>query len=88
MSIPPGVFHHFKGGRYRVLTTAKHSETEETLVIYVSLTSGDIFARPLSMWTEEVEWPSGEKRPRFLHEDEALIRHSISTNLAQGPAQK
>lgn len=29
-----------------------HSETGELLVIYLEMTSGLIFARPLSMWTE------------------------------------
>jgi hypothetical protein len=81
-SILPGKYQHFKGGRYYVLMVAKHSETQEPLVVYVSLTSGDVFARPLAMWTEEVLWPGGEKRSRFVPEDEAAIRQSISTNLA------
>jgi len=78
----PGVYKHFKGGRYRVLTTALHSETDDSLVVYVSLTTGEVFARPMTMWREEVVWPDGERRPRFVPEDEATIRQSISTNLA------
>ncbi len=27
--IRPGIYRHFKGSRYRVLFTARHSETEE-----------------------------------------------------------
>ncbi len=65
-SLIPGIYEHFKGGRYHVLTVAKHTETEEPLVVYVALKDGGMFARPLSMWTEEVLWPDGNKRSRFV----------------------
>jgi len=40
---------HYKGGLYRVLHTALHSETEEKLVIYQSA-DGRIWARPYDMF--------------------------------------
>lgn len=60
------MYRHYKGGRYRALLLAKNSENhEETLVVYVSLGFGTVWARPLPMWSEEVFWPDGQLRPRF-----------------------
>jgi hypothetical protein len=65
-TIAPGVYRHFKGGLYRVLHTATHSETEEPMVVYVSMENPDrVWVRPLAMWSEEVEAPGGERVPRF-----------------------
>lgn len=60
-----GIYKHYKGNLYKVLGFAKHSETEEDLVIYMSL-YGDysIWARPLNMWNEYVEY-NGNKIRRF-----------------------
>lgn len=48
------IYKHYKGGKYKVLTLAKHSETNEDLVIYRSLHFGSIHARPLNMWFDEI----------------------------------
>ncbi|MDT7922998.1 MAG: DUF1653 domain-containing protein [Thermus sp.] len=34
MSVRPGIYRHYKGGLYRVLFLARHSETEEAMVVY------------------------------------------------------
>ena len=69
MDIKPGLYRHFKGGRYRALLTAKNSENpSESVVIYVSLDHGTMWARPTTMWVEEVLWPDGTRRPRFVAE--------------------
>lgn len=64
--IQPGqIWRHFKGGVYRVLYLAKHSETGEELVIYTKNDSGGtVWARPASMWLETVE-RDGKRQPRF-----------------------
>ena len=52
-SIKPGRYRHFKGKEYEVLGVARHSETEEELVVYRAL-YGDfgLWVRPVSMWNE------------------------------------
>ncbi len=53
--IKPGRYRHFKGNEYEVLGIARHSETEEELVVYRAL-YGDfgLWVRPVSMWNETV----------------------------------
>lgn len=51
-----GTYRHYKGYVYKVLCIAKHSETLEKMVIYQDVTAPDkIWARPASMWNEDVE---------------------------------
>ena len=56
-----GVYRHFKGGKYRVLALAKHSETLEELVIYQSCTDDTaVWARPKAMFLDSL--PDGTER--------------------------
>jgi hypothetical protein len=57
-----GTYKHFKGDFVKVIGIAKHSETMEDMVIYEH---GEVWVRPLSMFTEEVINPEGNKVPRF-----------------------
>lgn len=61
-----GTYRHYKGKLYRVLHIARHSETEEQLVIYQAL-YGDygIWARPFSLFMEDVQMSDGAWVPRF-----------------------
>lgn len=61
----PGRYRHYKGKDYEVIGTARHSETEEWLVVYRCL-YGDhsLWVRPLEMFNESVE-VAGEQVPRF-----------------------
>ena len=64
-SIPQGIYRHYKGSLYQVLHTAKHSETEEALVVYRCLYGEyDVWVRPLAMFTESIE-VNGKEVPRF-----------------------
>ena len=54
--IAPGRYRHFKGNEYEVLFLAKHSETEEPMVVYRALyDERGVWVRPASMWNETVE---------------------------------
>lgn len=44
-----GVYRHFKGGIYEAVGLARHSETEEELVVYRS-PAGDLWVRPKDMF--------------------------------------
>ena len=61
-----GRYRHYKGNEYEVLHTARHSERiDEFLVVYRPLHTPDaIWVRPLEMFVEDVELPSG-RVPRF-----------------------
>jgi hypothetical protein len=63
--IREGIHRHYKGNLYRVLCVAKHSDTLEEMVVYQdAIDEEKVWARPLSMWDEEVD-VGGEKLPRF-----------------------
>ena len=54
--IRPGRYRHFKGKEYEVLYLARHSETEEEMVVYRALYGErGVWVRPASMWLETVE---------------------------------
>lgn len=55
--IKPGrKYRHFKGNEYRVLHLARHSETEEWLVVYQALYGEQgIWVRPLDMFLGQKE---------------------------------
>lgn len=62
-----GIYQHYKGMKYLVLGVAKHSETKEDLVVYVTLYENDMasmWVRPLAMFLENVV-VDGKSMPRF-----------------------
>ncbi len=67
--LPQRVYEHFKGGKYLVLSVAEDSTNARTgnhVVVYVSLTYGTVKVRDLNEFVEEIEWPDGIRRPRFV----------------------
>jgi hypothetical protein len=63
--LPPGRYRHFKGNEYEVLGVARHSETQEPMVVYRPLYGdGGLWVRTLAMFVEEVE-RDGKRVPRF-----------------------
>ncbi|GMG87683.1 DUF1653 domain-containing protein [Biformimicrobium ophioploci] len=67
-----GIYRHYKGRDYKVLCEARHSETEEEMVVYQCL-YGDysIWVRPKAMFVENVE-VDRQVVPRFRFIGDAL----------------
>lgn len=67
------VYRHFKGDYYIVVGVAKHSETEEDMVIYRQLYGeGALWVRPMSLFTSEVDrekYPDVKQKYRFELQD-------------------
>jgi len=63
--VTPGIYRHYKGNEYRVIAIARHSETEEEMVVYRCL-YGDhsLWVRPLSLFRDTV-LVDGREQPRF-----------------------
>ena len=65
MTIKPGIYEHYKGGRYRVIDIARHSETEEWMGLYQPLYGEQkLWVRPFDMFAETVNI-DGNDVPRF-----------------------
>ncbi len=66
---PNETYRHFKGNTYKILANAKHTETEEELVVYQSLDAPEkVYARPIAMFTSKVDkekYPDAEQEYRF-----------------------
>ena len=71
MCIKKGIYRHFKGNKYRVIGVARHSESNDSLVVYQPL-YGDygLWVRPLEMFLQKVEL-DGKVVSRF-----ELIEHA------------
>ena len=66
---PYELYKHFKGDTYQVLAIAKHSETEEQMVVYQGLYGEcPIYVRSLEMFMEKVDkvkYPDVKQEYRF-----------------------
>ena len=58
-------YKHFKVTTHKVLAIAKHSETLEELVIYNHEDTGEVWARPIELFTSLVD---KDKYPDILQE--------------------
>lgn len=64
-NIQLGIYEHYKGALYKVIGSARHSETEEWLVYYQALYGEyGYWVRPLAMFNEAVN-VDGVEKPRF-----------------------
>ncbi len=61
----PGRYRHYKGGLYEVLGVARHSETQEELIVYRPLYGErGLWVRPRAMFLDTVV-VQGAVVPRF-----------------------
>jgi len=64
-TLQPGRYRHYKGNLYELVGVARHSETEEEMVVYRKLYDDySLWVRPLVMFTENVRM-DGRTMPRF-----------------------
>ena len=62
---------HFKGGLYTFLGFGRNTETKEPVAVYHPKGEpSNILVRPARMWLEEVTWPDGVTRGRFVAANE------------------
>ena len=65
--VSTGRYRHYKGKEYTVIGVARHSETEEELVVYrKEYDDHGLWVRPLAMFLENVE-VDGQMVPRFQY---------------------
>jgi len=63
--IQPGRYRHYKGHDYEVIGIARHSETEESFVVYRALYGErGLWVRPAAMFLDTVT-VDGRSIPRF-----------------------
>lgn len=68
------IYKHFKGDTMKILEIAKHTETEEFMVIYEH--NGIVWARPYEMFISKVDkekYPDVEQEYRFQLVDKEEI---------------
>lgn len=72
------IYRHFKGDYYIVVGIAKHSETEEDMVVYRQLYGeGALWVRPMSLFISEVDrekYPDVKQRYRFELQDISSVK--------------
>jgi hypothetical protein len=53
--IQPGIYRHYKGNLYQVISSVRHSETREVLTLYRALYGAHgLWVRPSAMFSETV----------------------------------
>jgi hypothetical protein len=55
-------YQHYKGGQYEIVCMCNHTETNEVLVIYKSLSFGGFHARPYNEWHDILKIEDGRRR--------------------------
>jgi hypothetical protein len=67
-----GLYRHYKGNLYQVLSVARHSETLEPVVVYQALYGNyGIWVRPLTMFEEKITI-DGKTLDRFTFLNESM----------------
>jgi hypothetical protein len=62
---PNQIWQHYKGGRYEIIAMCNHTDTNEPLVIYRSLSFNGFHARPYSEWHDLMNGDDVDDMVRF-----------------------
>ena len=65
---PGEKWQHYKGGQYEIVAMCNHTDTDEVLVIYKSLSFGGFHARPFAEWNNEVRTNHKTLKPIYRFE--------------------
>ena len=91
------VYRHFKGNLYQIIGIAKHSETEENMVVYQALHGEKTwYVRPLDMFLSQVDkeqYPAAEQEYRFEKTEEPESKETVRKEIlrfldAEGATEK
>lgn len=63
--LPPGLYQHYKGGRYFIHHIGRHSEDMSMMVSYQSMESGEVWFRPFYMFLEHINIEEEDLGLRF-----------------------
>lgn len=90
---PPGLYRHYKGGLYEVICLARHSETEDVLIVYREFLGRQAWVRPASMFTGRVKvddkWLPRFQRIASVEELERGVAYrSFDTDVRIQPKRK
>jgi hypothetical protein len=66
------IYKHYKGNKIKVLGECLHSETLESMVIYLHLEDGFVWVRPKKMFLENIKM-NGKNLQRFKKITQKLI---------------
>lgn len=62
------IYRHYKGNRYKILSLAVHTETNEEMVVYSPIDDpAKVWVRPKSMWFDIID--KENNITRFKRED-------------------
>lgn len=88
---PGEKYRHFKNRLYQIVAIARHSETEEEMVVYQALYGNyTVWVRPLSMFLEKVDrekYPEVSQEYRFLRIDEDELIEEAGTEPVLNPSE-
>lgn len=68
--IRAGIYKHYKGSFYKVISIAKHTETKEDMIVYKSIDDKQLWVRPLEIFREKIKI-EGKLIPRFEYIDKS-----------------
>jgi hypothetical protein len=78
------VYRHYKGGLYELVTEAQHSETNERMIVYKNLRTGETWVRPAAMFHQELE--PGKRRFEVVSETlTSPLKAAVIDSIVQRP---